>query len=223
MGLAWKAVAGLSLIMLSLGLVPAGGASAQEAAREMVDQDVKRFEALGGVYNPQGFVQMAGQPTPYERFRRIDSALLLGRVVYANRDNVRIWKYLFCGLHEVVLMELSVRDAGGRRIPFAWQDCSIICETGGACQGSNSLFIDITGDGRPEIMVPRIDAISVLTTGAGWVERRTFTRDIIPSWVKAEVGPDYRNLYPLGPDDPVPFYDDHPTSLDSKIRIHIND
>jgi hypothetical protein len=218
-----KTILVLSLIILSLSPVLAGGASARKAPQEMVDQDIKRFEAMGGVYQPQGFVQMADQPIPYERFRRINSALLLGRVVYANRDNVRIWKYLYCGLHEVVVVELSVREAEGRRIPFAWQDCSVICETGGSCHGSDSLFIDITGDGKPEIMIPRMDGISLRSTGAGWIERRTFTHDIIPSWIKAEVGPDYRNIYPLGPEDAVPFYDDHPTALNARGRIHNDD
>lgn len=212
-----------SLIVLSLVLVLAGEVPAQEASREMVEEDIKRFETFGGIYNPQGFVQMANQPTPYERFRRIDSRLLLGRVVYANRDNIRIWKYLYCGLYEVVILELSVRDAGGRRIPFAWQDCSLICRAGGACQGSSSLFIDISGDGRPEIMIPKLDNVSFSSTGAGWIERRTFTQDIIPAWVKVEVGPDYRNVYPLGPDDAIPFYDDHPTSLNPRNRFQDND
>ncbi len=206
----------MSLLLLVLG---ASQAWAGGASPRMLKQDIARFTALGAVYRPGGFVETKAQETPYEDFRRVETARLVGRVVYSLRGRIRIWKQLYCGNLDVIFLELSLRDAAGRRFPFAWQDCSIICDHGGACGRKNPLYVDLDGDGRAEARFPDLDSISTSATGAGWVVRRTFTKDIIPSWVKAAVGPDYKNIHPAGPDEEVPFSEDHPVSLGARSRF----
>ena len=215
-----KQTALLFLLFLVTGASPA---LAEQATPEMLRQDVARFTALGAVYEPQGFAEMKTQKTPYQEFRRVDSRRLMGRTVYSVQSRIRLWKQLFCGNLDVVVLELSLRDAAGRRIPFAWQDCSIICEHGGSCSGGNPLYLDLDGDGRPDTKFLRLDSISSPAPGSGWAVRRNFTRDIIPSWVKAEVGPDFKNLHPLGPDKEAPFGQDHPTSLGPSTTVQDDD
>ena len=149
MGARVKAVImGLVFLLAGPASVWAGGATPS-----MVKEDIARFTALGATYQPQGFIEMKAQETPYQRFRRVDTARLMGRVVYSLHGRIRIWKQLFWGNLEVIFLELSLRDAAGKRYPFAWQDCSLICQHEGACSGQNPLYVDLDGDGRAEIPV----------------------------------------------------------------------
>ncbi|MBW1711921.1 MAG: hypothetical protein JRJ59_02070 [Deltaproteobacteria bacterium] len=204
----------ITVLCCLIALLGAGTVLASQAASpEMISADAARFMALGAKHNPSGFVPMAGQPTPFERFRRVNPRLLFGRTVYATQGGLRLWKYLFCGRHDVIFVEISLRDRSGRRIPFAWQDCGLNCDTGGACRGSDRLFIDISGDGRPEIMINRVDDLSGGARFDGQAVRRTFSQEIIPSWVREKVGPDWKNVWPVGPEKTVGLHEDHPPAI----------
>ena len=185
--------------------------------------EIDRFTAMGGEYDAMGFPQMETEMTPYSRYRRVNTGRLTGRVVYSVMGRVRVWKQLFCGNMDSIFLELSLRDKTGKRIPFAWQDCVLICDHGGVCDGSNALYVDLNGDGRPEIRFPQVNSVSHSAMGPGRTDRRDFTKDIVPAWVKAAVGPDYSNLYPLGPDQLAPFGEDHPTALEDKTMLRLDD
>ncbi len=209
-----------ALLLLFLTVSPA---LAGKAAVPNLQQEIDRFIALGAEYDALGFPQMKAQKTPFGQYHRVDTGRLMGRVVYSVPGRVRIWKTIFCGNMEVIFLELSLRDRTGRRIPFAWQDCLLVCDHGGVCDGNNALYVDLDGDGRPEIRFPKINAVSHSAMGPDRAIRRDFTKDILPSWVKAAVGPDFANLYPLGPDQRAPFGEDHPTTLEDKTMLRVDD
>ena len=211
--------AGAVLTVLALVLLPAAGAA---LAKEVLsDQEVRaeiaRFKALGGEYSSDGFPQLPPGITPFAKWRRINTERLQGNEVYVFDQKVRIWKTMFCGHQGTVFLELSLMDRQGVQIPFAWQECLVDCQEGGSCGPKTSLFIDITGDGRPEIAVPRMSALGKLKKGFLQNPRFVFSKDIFPLWLK-RVFPDFKNLATIGPRDSVPSWKDHPLTIQAEEK-----
>ncbi len=187
------------LLSLSLAAWPAwGGAkrpSAVKAAatRAMIERDVKRFTAMGGVYRPKGFVEFPNDSTPFTVADRIGSGLLGGRMIYYTPDGIQIRKNYYCDYRGTAFLQYWVPDGAGGAIPFAWQDAMFFCSSGGAPAGSNPLYVDIDADGKPEIRFRYLDDISVESSSDRALVR-TFTGDILPSWVRAAAGDSLKRL-----------------------------
>ncbi len=208
----------LALVLAGLNLFPTTGRSAHAAVRcaEELKAEVARFIDLGGEYAEQGFPELPPEMTPFAKWRRIDAGRLRGKEVYVYRRKVRIWKTVFCGLRGNVYIELSLMDRKGTRIPFAWQESRVDCQSGGFCGPKARLFIDITGNGYPEVMIPKMSSLGKMKSGFLQNTRFIFKKDIFPLWLKRVFGPDFRGLATIGPRDSVPAWKDHPLTLEAE-------
>ena len=110
---------------------------------------------------------------------------------------------MFCGPGDVVYLELSVMDREGRQTPFAWQECRVDCQSGGSCSVKDPLYIDITGDARPEVKIKRLGDVVKVKRSFLRNPRFNFTEDILPSWLQRELGPKLKMLSTIGPGDSV--------------------
>jgi len=200
------------VIWLGLGLAILAGLVLSGPARSGEAQDRDRLVAAGGEYSAGDFANFPGQATPFAAWRRVDSSRLVGRAVYATRDNIRVWKTLFCGPRQTIYLELSLLDKAGQRHPFGWQDCAIGCRPSGVCDETAALYLDLNGDGKPEIRFKSLGAIST-TTHSGQTTLLTFNVDVIPDWLRAKLGPNWQNLSPIGPDQTVGAWRDHPLDV----------
>jgi|GEM_PF-3247998 len=189
--------------------------SQRTLSQETIQQEVERYQALGGEYRPRGFPHLEKGTTPFAQWRRIETSRLKGREVYVSQEEVRIWKTMFCGRETEIYLELSLMDRAGNLIPFAWQQCGLICDYSGACELKNPLYIDITGDGMPEIKLPELGKL--VNVARSWFKntRYNFQVDILPVWIKDALGPNLKRTSTIGPGDSVPNWKDHPIGLDS--------
>lgn len=198
---------GLSLMIILAALLaltplsPALGGQSRATKAETA-QDAERFKAMGGIHRMQGFVEFPNDKAPFSKYDRIASARLGGKLVYFTQDGAVIRKNFYCGPHGTVFMELWVPDGKGGTIPFGWQDCMFFCSSGGSPAGSNPLYLDITGNGDPDVRFDWLSDIS-LDQSKGNALTLTFNGDILPSWVRRKTGSSLKSLsgekMPAGP------------------------
>ena len=196
-------------VLFSAASARAGGLTPEEIRAE-----ADRYQALGGVYQADGFKNFPTTDLPFKRYQKIKAGRLVGRAVMVNPGDVRIFKALYCSGMNFIYNQLSIRLKNEDRLVFGWQDCLIGCEMGGLCDMSGQVYLDITGDGKPDVRLPGLEDYSrVFHPGqASWIE---LTADIIPTWVKKKIGPDKANLSDLGPNANVGFWEDHPLNVNS--------
>ena len=183
-------------------------------SQEEVLKEVERYKALGGEYKPQGFPYLEKGTTPFAQWRRIETSRLKGREVYVSLEEIRIWKTMFCGRETEIYLELSLMDRAGNLVPFAWQQCGLVCEYSGSCELDNPVFIDITGNGMPEIRLPELGKL--VKVARSWFKntRYNFQVDILPAWLRDVLGPNLKKTSTIGPGDSVPNWKDHPVRLE---------
>lgn len=216
-------LAGLSLclaMVLAVGPDTTAGAAEKKASliarkpvpAEMVAADAEKLIAQGAAYKPSGFSDFPNDHTPFTKWRRIATGRLEGKEVFVSEEGIRIWKTIFCGPRSVFL-ELSLMDRQGRKLPFAWIKCNFQCEYKGTCGLQSELFVDITGDGRPEIRFPDMETCIKVRKSFFRNPRHHFTVDIIPTWLARDLGPDYKYLSTVKPDASVGPWQDNPLSI----------
>lgn len=208
----------MAAFLVVLGLVLAAGAvlAGEKLSAQEIQDEIARYQDLGGRYAPEGFPQLASY-TPFAKWRRINTDRLQGKEVYVHDGKVRIWKTMFCGKSGTVFLELSLMNRQGERIPFAWQECRMGCREGGTCGPASGLFIDITGDGRPQIGFQDMNSLGQIKKGFLQNPKFLFDKDILPLWLK-RLFPDSRNLATIGPRDSVPAWKDHPLTLKAEEK-----
>ncbi len=204
----------LATALLAVGfvLLPAGGGVMADGplSADELQAEIERFEGLGAEHSRAGFPELPPGITPFAKWRRINTERLQGKEVYVFDKKVRIWKTMFCGRKADVFIELSLMDRKGNQVPFAWQQCLVDCQDGGFCGAETKLFIDISGDGYPELMIPEMGALGKMKKGFLQNPRFVFEKDIIPLWLKRAFGPELKNLATIGPRDSVAAWKDHP-------------
>lgn len=208
----------LALALIGLILFPTAGkiSFAATLSAEDLQAEVTRFTDLGGEYREQGFPALPPQMTPFAKWRRIVTGRLKGKEVYVLRKKVRIWKTIFCGHRGHVYIELSLMDRKGAQIPFAWQECRVDCQNGGFCGPETKLFIDITGNGDPDVLIPDMSSLGKMKKGFLRNPRFIFEKDIFPLWLKRIFGPGLKKLATIGPGDSVPAWKDHPLTVEAE-------
>lgn len=221
-----RPLAGLTGAFLALVVItavwagPASAADKSAVHRATADQfeaDRDRLVAAGARFKPDGFPEFPSYQTPFEEWRKLDTGRMTGRQVYVSLGGHRIWKTLFCGNPQEVFLELSLLTREGQRIAFAWQSCAFYCGDAGRCSLANPLYIDINGDGVPEIKFPMLKRLIRVDKGFIMLRspRYNFTIDILPHWLKCAVGPDFKNLSTVGPSDSVGYWLDNPLKVES--------
>ena len=201
--------AAMAVLLAAASPVRAGGLTPEEIRAEAA-----RYQALGGVYQAEGFKNFPTGDLPFQRYRKIKAGRLVGRTVMVNPGGIRIFKTLYCSGMNFIYNQISVRLKNEDQLVFGWQDCLIGCEIGGLCDMSGLVYLDVTGDGKPDVRLPGMEEYSrVFHPGqASWVELKA---DIIPAWVKKELGPGNANLSDLGPNANVGFWEDNPLNVNS--------
>lgn len=207
-----KPAAGLAALLLAFWslAVWSGPALAEGISAGGIRADAARFQAMGGEYNPEGFEEFPSSEMPFGTDRRMNTGRLGGRAVFVNPGDIRILKMMYCSYPEYIYNQLSVMLKNGTRLTFAWQDCLIDCRNGGLCSTKGRLYIDITGDGKPEVRLPSMDSVST-NTFKGRQYWLTFTRDIIPAWVRIQI--DSHGLSDKGPEDKIGYWIDQPINI----------
>jgi len=205
----------LSLMGLAWGLALWPGPALAGPAAAPPAEEIARFTALGGEYSAEGFKEFPPGLTPFQRWRRVDTSRLKGREVYVSVEGVRIWKEVFCGKSSTIYIELTLMDRSGQKIPFGWQYCGLVCCDGGSCSPANAIFLDLSGDGRPDLKLPKLG--DLITIERPWFKnpRYSFTKDILPAWVRKIVGAKLEKVSTVGPGDSVGHWKDHPLTIDS--------
>ncbi len=203
-------------VLLSAALAAwAGPPAAPRASAEEAAADKARFVAAGAKYSPQGFPEFPNRQTPFPDWRGIHTGRLSGKEVYVSIQGKRIWKALYCGRPQEIYLQLSLMNRRGVKIPFAWQRCNIYCGDAGFCGPENPLYIDITGEGKPEIKFESLKRIIKIEKSFFRNPRFYCTVDILPAWLKRAVGPDFKRLSTIGPGDSVGYWQDHPLGVKS--------
>jgi|GEM_PF-3107302 len=188
-----KTLLGLAVVGLVMLITPRAFAAALVSDQEIA-ADAARYQALGAVYSPGGFPEFPGRETPfygrpgYGKYR-LTQIRLRGGLIYQDADGTAIAHNFSCGRFETIYVELYLPggpETGGM-IAFAWQDPGLTCRTGGQPGGEDPLYLDITGDGKPEIRFSSIDRISSYLIEAD-LRRRVFKEEILPTWVKKAAG-----------------------------------
>ena len=217
----WLKLANFLALLGCLILVPERDApfAVELISASEFQAEVARFKDLGGEYSPSGFPDLPPQITPFAEWRRAHRDRLQGSEVYVCRENIRVWKSVFCGPQGSVYVELSLMDREGNQIPFAWQDCLIQCQSGGFCDSKKRLYLDLNGDGDAEMVIPRMDSLGKMEKGFFKNTRFLFKKDIFPLWLKRLVGPDFKNLATIGPRDSVPAWRDQPLTVKSQEEV----
>jgi hypothetical protein len=209
----WLALAGLIFATAPGNLLAAPALSAEDVKKE-----VARYSDLGGEYSEKGFSDLPPKMTPFAQWRRIDTNRIQGKEVYVFQKKVRIWKTMFCGRRGTIYLELSLMDRKGKQIPFAWQECKVDCQGGGFCGAETKIFIDITGNGDADIMIPKMSDLGKMKKGFLKNPRFVFEKDVIPLWVKKVFGPKFKNLNTIGPRDSVASWKDHPLTVEPEEK-----
>lgn len=189
----WQATV-LTALVLSLMLMAAPRVWAEaKADGAEIKADMIRFKAMGGLYRVNGFAEFPNKNTPFPRYDRIATQRLRGKLIYVTLDGVVIRKTYYCGPMGTVYAELWVPDGKGGIIPFAWQDCMFFCSGGGSPSGSNPLYLDLTGNGNPEVRFDWLSDISSEKSKASALVR-TFNGDPLPAWVRRLAGKSLKKL-----------------------------
>lgn len=176
--------------LLLTGIAPAADSTVPEA---MVQRDVKRFEALGGVYQPQCFPGFPAKYTPFSLDYKVNSRLLNGKMLLYNKDGIRIRANFYCDPHGTVYLQYWVPDGRGGILPFGWQDVLFPCSAGGAASGQDPVYFDLDGDGRPEIKFDQLGR-AAQSTAEKMAIVWTFQGDVLPGWVRARAGKSLKDL-----------------------------
>jgi len=194
------------VLALALGLWPAAAilaAGAEPVTQEEVRADAERYQALGAAYSAQGFAEFPDRDTPFHGgigygWHKLTQDRLRGSLVYVDPVGGEIGHSFACGRRGTVYLELWLPGGEKGVIPFAWQDLSLTCRNGGRPSGENPLYLDITGDGKPEVKFAAVDQVSSETIADG-VRRRVFKEAIIPAWVKKLPGQSGQGSVQPGP------------------------
>jgi hypothetical protein len=174
------------LAAVILVINPALGRAADTAA------EAARYQALGGVYSESGFSEFPARETPFYGhpgygYYRLTQRRHRGRLLYEDKSGTDIGHSYSCGRLAVIYVELWLPGGPKGTLPFAWQDPFLTCKNGGESSDSDPLYIDITGDGKPEIKFDSIGAVSQVVFEDG-LKKRVFSKSIIPAWVKEALG-----------------------------------
>ena len=178
----------VTALLLAMPL-PAVGA---DLTQEEVLQEADRYKSLGGVYEPKGFPEFPSQETPfyghpgygYSRLTRIRHR---GQLLYHDKSGALIGHSFCCGRMGAIYVELWLPGGDKGMLPFAWQDPALLCRQGGEPSDGDPLYLDITGDGRPEVKFASVGKISRMTSQNG-IKVRIFQEEIIPVWVRKRLG-----------------------------------
>lgn len=175
--------------------------------------DAAAYTRAGAMHSPGGFQRFPYRDVPFKPHHRVKSNTLTGQAIYATKDGYRIFKYLNCDSWGDVWLEMAIMDRAGHRVPFAWQECGPDCESGADCNTDNPIYVDISGDGRPEIKTRRMGELVEMHRVFldSWeLPLYVFQTTIVPDWVWTKMGPDKRDECKIRPDDRVDPRIDHP-------------
>lgn len=205
----------LSLCAATGSPVAAGKRTPQDttATAKEVKADVDGFFLAGGQYRKSGFEDFPKNSTPFSAWQRIDSSRLRGDEVLISRGGLRIWKTLYCARNGNIYLEMALMGREGEKYPFAWMACGLHCGEGGMCGGDTPLFIDITGDGHPDVRFESVRGIIKIKRSLFRNTRVSFQVDIIPSWLKRILGPNFRWASTISPSASVSAERDNPLEI----------
>ncbi len=185
-----QAVLAAAVLLLNPGVLRAGDLTDREIAVEAA-----RYQAMGGVYMAEGFSEFPSRETPFfghpgYGYYRLTSRRHRGRLLYEDKTGTDIGHSFSCGRFSTIYVELWLPGGPKGTIPFAWQDPFLLCKSGGEPSGSDPFYVDITGDGKPEVKFGSVEDISQVAYEGG-VKKRIFSKAIIPAWIKKRLGPDF--------------------------------
>ena len=183
------------VLVAALMTVAAARPAAAELTPEQVAAEAARYQALGAVYSAEGFTGFPSKETPFYGhpgygYSRLTQIRHRGKLVHEDKSGTGIGHSFACGRFGTIYLELWLPGGEKGMTPFAWQDLFALCQNGGEPSGSDPLYVDITGDGKPEIKFASVDAISSLVHQDG-VKKRVFSVDLIPAWVKDRLGAEF--------------------------------
>ncbi len=175
----------------ALFLSPAFSQSA-ELTPEEIKQEASRYQALGGIYRARGFDEFPSRETPFfghpgYGYSRLTLIRHRGKLLYQDRSGVLVGHSFGCGRRGTIYVELWLPGGDKGMLPFAWQDPALLCSEGGEPSDSDPLYIDITGDGNPEVKFASVGEISRVVDQDG-VKMRMFSLDLIPAWIERKLG-----------------------------------
>lgn len=178
----------LAVLILAGTALPASA----QLSPDQVAAEAARYQALGAVYSAEGFSEFPSRETPFYGhpgygYSRLTQRRYRGALLHLDKSGTPISHSFSCGRLGTVYLELYLPGGEKGMLPFAWQDLSSLCQNGGEPSGSDPLYLDINGDGKPEIKFASIGRISNLAFQEG-LKKRVFSVDLIPAWVKDRLG-----------------------------------
>lgn len=181
-----------AVVITAILLITPALTGAADLTAEEIDKEAARYQAMGAVYKAEGFSEFPSQESPFYGhpgygYYRLTQRRYRGKLLYEDKSGTDIGHSFSCGRLRTIYLELWLPGGPKGATPFAWQDPFLLCRNGGEPSGSDPFYVDITGDGKPEIRFETVGRISSLVHNNG-VKVRIFTEAIIPAWIKKRLG-----------------------------------